>query len=92
MKTILQIPIDKKLKNNAEKVANSQGFSSLQEIVRVFLAQLVAEKVHITVEPTIKLSHKNAVRYEKIADDFDQGKNVYVADSINDLMKQLNED
>jgi hypothetical protein len=36
-KTVLQIPINQELRISAEQEALSQGFSSLQELVRVFL-------------------------------------------------------
>jgi len=44
MKTILQIPMDKNLKIKAETMANNEGFSSLQEMVRVLLKQFVIKK------------------------------------------------
>lgn len=37
-KTILQVPLSQNLKINAKNAAHEHGFSSLQEIVRVFLA------------------------------------------------------
>lgn len=43
-KVILQIPMDKKLRDEATKVAKVQGFSSLQELIRVFLTQMIQGK------------------------------------------------
>lgn len=43
--TTLQIPIDKKLKEKATKVASEHGFSSLQEAVRVFLNQYAEKEI-----------------------------------------------
>ena len=42
-RAVLQVPINSQLRQQAEKAAMSQGFSSLQEIVRLFLTKL-AEK------------------------------------------------
>jgi len=39
-RTILQIPMTPELKQTAEKKAESLGFSSLQEMVRMVLTQL----------------------------------------------------
>ncbi len=41
-RTILQIPMTPKLKQAAEKKAESLGFSSLQEMIRVMLTQLTS--------------------------------------------------
>ncbi len=91
-KTILQIPLDKRLRNEAEKVAAEQGFSSLQELIRVFLARVAANKVEVSLEESTPLSKKNEKRYAKITKDFETGKNVYTADSVEDLLAQLNAD
>jgi len=42
--TTLQIPISKDLKSSATIVARDYGFSSLQEIVRVFLRKLAQKE------------------------------------------------
>lgn len=91
-RTILQIPLDKQLKSNAEKIALLQGFSSLQEIVRVFLAQLALKKVEITLQEPVALSNKNERRYEKITNDFESGANIYSAKNTKDLIAKLNAD
>ena len=49
--TILQVPIDKSLRNQAAAAASNLGFSSLQEAVRVFLTQLADKNVKISFEP-----------------------------------------
>lgn len=89
-KTILQVPVDKQLKNNAEKAASEQGFSSLQEIVRVFLAQLASRKVEMSLK-SVSLSAENENLYDKMTKDFESGKNVYPANNVEDLLSKLNE-
>lgn len=45
MKTTLQVPIKISLKNASEKLAEEYGYSSLQELVRIFLSQLISRKI-----------------------------------------------
>lgn len=47
MNTTLQVPVDASLKSRATKAAKAMGFSSLQEIVRVFLQKLADGEIHI---------------------------------------------
>jgi antitoxin component of RelBE/YafQ-DinJ toxin-antitoxin module len=89
-KTILQVPITQDLKINAENAAHEQGFSSLQEIVRVFLAKLAAKKVEVSLDSTF-LSETNEKRYLEMTEDFKKGKNVLTARNVDDLLSQLNE-
>jgi len=91
-RTILQVPLDKQLKSSAEKAASEQGFSSLQEIVRVFLAQLASNKVEVTLKESIILSSENEKRYADMTKDFEAGNNIHSASSIDDLILKLNED
>lgn len=45
MNTTLHIPINKMLKQQAESIAKEQGYSSLQEVLRVFLSGFAQRKV-----------------------------------------------
>lgn len=46
MNTItLQVPVNKAIRLSAQKAANNLGFSSLQDAVRLFLANLAAGKL-----------------------------------------------
>lgn len=89
-KTILQVPITQDLKHNAEKAAHEQGFSSLQEIVRVFLSKLAAKKVEVAIENTF-LSESNEKRYINMTKDFETDRNIHTAQNAEDLFAQLNE-
>lgn len=89
-KTVLQIPIDSTLRNEAEKAALAQGFSSLQESVRLFLKKLADGVVSVKFEEEVKLSPRAIKRYNKILDNIESGKEkVYSAKNVDDLMKQL---
>lgn len=91
-KTILQIPLNKKLKDDAEKAAYDQGFSSLQEILRVFMKKLASNKIDFSFNEEVHyLSKKSEERYIKQSENFKNKKNVYTAKDVDDLMKQLNE-
>ena len=92
-KTILQVPVNTVLRGEAEKQALLQGFSSLQEAVRIFLKKLARGTIGITFndKESIQLSKPAIKRYKKISEDFRKGKNVYAAKSVDDLMLQLHE-
>ena len=94
-KVTLQVPIDKDLRDRAALVAGDLGFSSLQESVRVFLAQLAARKACIQFgfesEP-IRLSPEASKRYDRLLDDIESRKEpVYSAKDAEDLLTQLND-
>ena len=91
-KTILQIPISKELRLAAEKAALEEGFSSLQESVRLFLQKLAKKAISITFyEPpkAIKLSPKAVRRYNKMLDDIEKGKNIVFAENAEDFLRKL---
>src|SRR3990167_11038612 len=91
-KTVLQIPINQQLKNDAEQVAQAQGFSSLQEVIRVFLSKFAANKVEVTIQESVMLSDKSEKRYLKETLDFGKGKNIHSAKNVDELMSQFNAD
>ncbi len=91
--TILQIPINKTIKEKATLVASDYGFSSLQEIVRVIIAKLAKKElvVSVTEEREERLSSKAERRYIKMLDDYKKGKNFYTVSNTKELMKLLKE-
>lgn len=92
MKTVLQVPINIDLRKEAERQALEQGFSSLQEAVRVFLKKLAQGAMGITFEEeeAVQLSPRAIKRYNKILKDIEEEKDIYEAKNVNDLMQQLN--
>lgn len=90
-KTVLQIPINQDLKISAEQEALSQGFSSLQELVRVFLSKIATHKIEVTIQESTMLSEKNEKRYLDMTKDFELGKNVYSSNSVSGLVNKLHE-
>lgn len=89
-KTILQVPMNQQLKIEAEKAALDQGFSSLQELVRVILSKVAQKKIEVNFEETVILSKKNEKRYLKMTEDFKNNKNVYSAKNLEEFLSQLN--
>ncbi len=93
MRTVLQVPISKELRVKAEKAAKNQGFSSVQELVRLLLTKMSRGQLEVRIEePAVQLSPKAIRRYNKIIDEVEVGKNTYVAHGVRDLMKQLHGD
>ncbi len=89
-RTVLQIPLPKELKISAEKAALDAGFSSLQEVLRVFMKKFASKKIDLTFEENIVyLSPKAEKRYAKIDEDIKKGKNVYAAADVDDFLRQL---
>lgn len=89
--TILQVPISKSLRDEAVVAARAQGFSSLQEMVRVLVTKLARKQLALTIteEPVIRLSKKAEKRYAEMREDFRKGKNVYTTYSVEELIRQL---
>ncbi len=91
--TILQVPISKDLRDQAASAALKMGFSSLQEIVRVFINKVASGNLEIKLEEQVQLSPKAIKRYNKMIDDIDSGKaKLKSFTSVKSLMKDLNED
>lgn len=89
-RTVLQIPISTDLRGKAELEAKKQGFSSLQEAVRIFLSKLARQRIEISFEEPIQLSAKAARRYDNMTEGIESGKlKLYEAKNVDDLMKQL---
>lgn len=74
MNTILQVPINKNLRDKAASKAAKMGFSSLQEAVRIFLNKVAAGELNITFEESVTLSDRNDRHYAKMIDDVKKGK------------------
>ena len=90
--TILQIPIDKNIKNQAASKAELMGFSSLQEVVRLFLNKIALGEIDVTFEQTVQLSPKAIKRYNKMIDEVESGKvKTKSFTNTDSLMKYLNE-
>ncbi len=91
-RTILQVPITKDLQVSAKKAAVKQGFSSLQDAIRVFLKQLALGQVAVRLEATDeeRLSPAAERRYAKIMNDIKSGKEKTIGfTSVDEMIKYL---
>ena len=85
--------MDSDLKKQAQNMAVASGFSSVQEVVRVFLHKFAHQKIEVKLlDTTVQLSPAAEKRYEKITKDIEEGRNIFKADSVDELMKQLHAD
>ena len=90
-KTILQVPIDISLRDQASKAAEDMGFSSLQETVRVFLKKLANKSLTVSFEKTEELSSTAEKRYARMIREVESGKVKTMSfDNVDDLMRHLN--
>lgn len=94
MRTTLQIPIDRNLKTKSENIASEYGFSSLQELVRVFLKQFSLRTVvpsftsdieFLTTEEENTLTSKYLKAKEEIIN-----SRGYLAKTADKMLGQLN--
>ena len=88
-RVVLQVPISKDLRSEAEKAALALGFSSLQDSVRLLLRKLANRELKIAVYEEETLSPEAEARYEKIVKDIEAGKNITKTRSIDELFKLL---
>jgi antitoxin component of RelBE/YafQ-DinJ toxin-antitoxin module len=87
----LQVPMSKTLRQRAQIVADEYGFSSIQEVIRIFLNRFSQKSISLNFGgPSVILSNKAEKRYLKMEQDFRTGKNVYQANDVDDLLRQLN--
>lgn len=87
-KTVLQIPVDETLRRNAEEVATKAGFSSVQEVVRVFLSKFASQKIIISFSD-YTLSSDAENRYAGMINDIKKGKNIVDVNSPDQLISIL---
>lgn len=90
--TTLQIPISNSLKRDAKNAVQKQGFSSLQDFVRLILTKLVRNELTVTVgskEENITLTSSAKKRYANIVSDIKTGRNVIEAKNPSDFLRKL---
>lgn len=87
----LQIPVSKELKIAAQQSAMEMGFSSLQEILRIFIHDLAQKTVDVVFTPKESiLSEKAEKRYLKMIKNIKKSKEWYKAENVDEFVRQLN--
>jgi len=52
---VLQVPMPKQLRDSATVAASDYGFSSLQELVRVFINKVARKQVTVSIDDNIEI-------------------------------------
>ena len=66
MNTILQVPINKNLRDQAVLNAEKMGFSSLQEMVRLFINKIAAGEMEVKFQPVIQLEEFQTIPLDQL--------------------------
>ena len=84
---VLQIPMEKSLRVKSEEGAREMGFTSLQDLVRLFLSKVAAStmSVNFCEIPEITLSKKAIRRYNRQLKKIESGKGFYKLENAEDL-------
>lgn len=91
-RTVVQIPVTTDLRDQAYQMAISQGFSSLQEAMRLVMHRIAKGSLRFDIysEPEpMKFSDKAIERYNKMDNDLKTGKNFKTAKNVSDLLGKL---
>ena len=88
---ILQVPMSKALRKQAEDVAEDVGFSSLQEVIRLLVRKFARRELAIKIEEVevVRLSSSAKSRLNKIEQDISGGKNLYRTKDTADFLNKL---
>lgn len=90
--TKLQVPINSKVLSQSKKVASSMGFSSINEVVRIFLNNFSKEKIDIFFQNEI--SPQRILELQQMSDEtiqeYKKGK-VKGFSNVDDLIEALDE-
>lgn len=90
-RSVLQVPLAAELQQSARHAAVKQGFSSLQDAVRLFLRQLASGKTIVRLESADeeRLSPRAEKRYAKMLKEIQRGKGVTKTENVDELLKLL---
>src|SRR5215469_6966968 len=92
MNTTLHIPINKTVKDQAETVVKKQGYSSLQEVIRVLVFALANGDVKSTFIPTdmtqILTASQDKILMQREKETREQGKG-HSINSVKEMMEIL---
>ncbi len=82
----------RQLRQKAEKTARDQGFSTLQDAVRLLLQKFAKKEIRVEIASREeRLSPKAERRYAKIVEEIKSGKAKTVTfTNVGDMMKYLN--
>jgi len=93
-RVIVQVPMTKYLKEQAEVVSSDMGFSSLQEVIRVLLTKLSKKEFSLRVEEVEEVRHLSPVaerKFKKAIEDIKAGRVSPSFDNVEDAIAWLND-
>lgn len=91
-RVVVQVPMSKTLKENAETVSQDLGFSSLQEAIRVLLTKLSKREYTLKIEEVEEIAHlskKSKHKFKKAVEDIKAGKDILEATDAEDFLRKL---
>mgnify|MGYP001574864169 CR=1 FL=1 len=92
-RVIVQVPMNKNLKEKAEIVVSDLGFSSIQEAIRVLLTKLSRREFTVKVEEEVEeikhLSKAAERKFKKAVEDIKAGRNITKTKNIDQLLSLL---
>ena len=89
---ILQVPVSKVLKNEAEAVSMDFGFSSLQEFIRLILKKIAKRELTVSIgeiEEISSLTPSAEKRFKKALEDIKKDRNIIKPKNAEDFLKLL---
>ena len=91
-RVIVQVPMNKDLKEKAEVVSSDLGFSSVQEAIRVLLTKLSKREFSLKVEEVEEVKYLSPAaekKFKKAVEDIKAGRNIYKPKSKEEFFKML---
>lgn len=88
----LQIPLDKALRDEVEKHARAQGFSSIQDFTRVMYSTLLRNNMQLSLENSDEdlLSPKAEARYARQLKQHERDRKAGKVKGFSDVNEALN--
>ena len=90
---IVQVPMTKDLKEQAEAVSFEMGFSSLQEAIRILLTKLSKKEYRLRIEEVEQISDLSPAaerKFKKAIEDIKTGRNIYKPKNKKEFFSLLN--
>ena len=91
-RVIVQVPMNRNLKEKAEIVASDLGFSSIQEAIRVLLTKLSKKEFSLKVEEVEEVKYLSPAaerRFKKAVEDIKAGRNITKTKNVDELLELL---
>ena len=91
-RVIVQVPMNKNLKEKAEIVVSDLGFSSIQEAIRVLLTKLSKKEFSLKVEEIEEVKYLSPAaerRFKKAVEDIKAGRNIYKPKNKKEFFEML---